>query len=384
MKKIVVFLVLFINCILLLQAEGLQSAEKRTVLLLPTQDATNNEKYKHLRKYIFNILKINLQKYKNLQVIIPEQKVSVDLYTGDFESYVRTLSEHYTSAESFIFGEYFVDGRGLHVFVNVWDAASLRVKNLFVKTMPADLDMLENIDRMCIDIAGAVAKDLPPLERDILFQKQVLSGLRRQINYEEKLIEDISAKHNEIQVTPMTGLSLGRTIISWSDLGPFIAPLLYLEYTRYLTKDLHARFGFEYLPMDLLTQNSQRYEISLQALIGFHTQSLFSFTVDAGLALIYDYNQRSAALAYTGGSDVVYPKAERFSVSIPLEVGCSIFLNDLFFINLRFRYHGLTYTFEPKAPGDYDEGNSSYLYSNGFSPWNLLCLSISTQIGFRF
>lgn len=100
--------------------------------------------------------------------------------------------------------------------------------------------------------------------------------------------------------------------------------------------------------------------------------------------MIYDYNERSAALAYTSGPDVIYPEEERLSISIPIELGFSIFVTDWIFVNLRFKYHGLTYTFETRGPDAYNEGSSSYLYAYGFSPWNFLCLAISAQIGFRF
>jgi len=239
-KKIVICIFLIINIIYSIYSQENTVLKTRKILLLPTQDATNKQEYQHLRMYIFNVLKSNLNKYENLEVIFLNDNFPVSLYDKDFESIVKGLSEQYT-VESFIFGEYFVDNQGLYVFVNVWDAASLRVKNLFMKSMPADLDMLENIDNMCIDIARGVAKELPPLERDILFQKQVLSRLRRQIDREEKLIEDIFKHVHEIQVTPMSGISLGRTIISWSDQGPFMAPLLYVEYSYYFAADFHAR-----------------------------------------------------------------------------------------------------------------------------------------------
>lgn len=145
LKKLYFCFIILILLVASLSAQENTILKTRKILLLPTQDATNNEAYKHLRMYIFNVLKSNLLKYENLEVIFLNDNFSVSLYDKDFESIVKGLSEQYT-VESFIFGEYFVDNRGLHVFVNVWDAASLRVKNLFMKSMPADLDMLENIE----------------------------------------------------------------------------------------------------------------------------------------------------------------------------------------------------------------------------------------------
>jgi hypothetical protein len=80
----------------------------------------------------------------------------------------------------------------------------------------------------------------------------------------------------------------------------------------------------------------------------------------------------------------VYPDMKRISLSLPLQIGFSIYTGKVFFINLRLKYHGFTWTIEPDSSEKYDVGKRRLLYESGISPWNFLCIAISAHAGFRF
>jgi hypothetical protein len=297
--------------------------------------------------------------------------------------YLDVLKENFPGATAII-TEYYVAKDTLHMLINLWDLDTLRVKSSFIETMPADLDMLKNIEKMAVNTAIAVALELPPTERDALFEKQIVVSLRKKINDEEKMVESIFSAHHEISLVPFSGIGLGRTVVSWSPLGPFVSPVLSLEYSYFFEKQFHLRFGFEYLCFDVLALNPSRNEITFEALIGFHSASIFSLSLEAGLAFIYDINPASAALACTFESTNITPEAQRFSLSIPLRLGLALYISRSFFINLTLKYHGLTWTIEPLEPHDYDVGNQRLNYYHGLSPWNLLCVSFMVETGVRF
>ncbi|MBN2353336.1 MAG: hypothetical protein JXD23_12250 [Spirochaetales bacterium] len=371
---------------LFIAVSGLSAQEApalRELLLLPVRHTASKSENDYLKVYIYNILKINFERQPSLKVIECDDQARKLLAASDLETAIGELSRRYT-VESFIFAEYFVDGNGLHLSIHVWERETLRVKNVFPAVMPAGLDMLTNVEALCLSAAEAVARDLPPREREALFRRSVIARLRRQIDREERLVEHIRGTPNALVFTPMTGLSLGRSVIAWSDNQPLLSPVVTVEYSRFFTDAFHWRVGAEYLPFDMVGGGGLSTEVSLYTLVGYHTQSLFAFNLDAGLAVTYTYNERCAALAYDDGALVVDPAAERISLSLPVEAGFSIFLTRSFFIDLRLRYNGLSFTFEPNGPEAYPKGNATYKYDRGFSPWNFLCFSLAVQAGFRF
>jgi hypothetical protein len=357
---------------------------KREIILIPVISLTDNEEYTYLKGTIYNVLLINLKKQESLNVLNEHPGViTIIKQSCDFEAYLNMLHYSFPKATAII-TEYYVADEMLHMLINVWDLSTLRVKNSFINTMPADLDMLKNIEKMAASTAVAVARELPPTERDAVFEKQVVASLRQKINDEERLVEDIFSLQHEIAIVPFAGISLGRTVLSWSPLGPFFSPSINLEYSYFLESPFHLRFGLEYLFFDLLALDSLQHEFSIDAYIGVHTESIFSFSLDVGLALIYDYNPASAALAYKEGSTTVTPEAERFSLSLPLQLGLTMYFSKNMFISFRLKYHGLTLTFESLDPESYDVGNKRLKYYYGFSPWNFLCITLLVQSGFRF
>jgi hypothetical protein len=356
---------------------------ENTVLLLPVHNITNNREYDYLTGLIFNVLKINLLKQDTLTPFFIETNTSFfNIKELDFKELVKRINNN-IPAKNCILVEYFVKNKELHMLVNVWDVTESRIKNSFTETMPADLDLLQNVEKISFHIAEAVALGFQLTERDMLFRKQVLARLRDQIDKEEKLVDTIINAVHEIQVAPGTGLHMGRTLVSWSPYGPFLSPAFAFEYSYYFSFSLHIRIGIEFLPFDLIDPESERREITGEVLFGFHTHSIFSFSIDCGIALIYDDNQHSAALSFTETNRTVYPEATRMSLSLPLKVGVSFFFNKWFFLCLRYNYNGLTWTFESQDPSSYDVGAGSYKYYYGVSPFNLLSMSIVLQTGFR-
>ncbi len=360
-----------------------EAAPQRELLLLPVRHTASKSENDYLKDYIYNILKINFERQPALKVLECDESARKLLASSDLETAIGELSRRYP-VESFIFAEYFVDGNGLHLSIHVWERETLRVKNVFPAVMPAGLDMLKNVEALCLSAAEAVARDLPPREREALFRRSVMARLRRQIDREERLVEQIKGTPNALVFTPMTGLSLGRSVVAWSDNQPLLSPVVSFEYSRFLSDSFHWRIGAEYLPFDMVGAGGLSTEVTLYTLVGYHTQSLFSFNLDAGLAATYTYNEHCAALAFYDGVLVVDPAAERISLSLPVEAGFSIYLTRTFFIDLRLRYSGLSFTFEPNGPEAYPRGNQIYKYDRGFSPWNFLCFSLSVQAGFRF
>jgi hypothetical protein len=84
------------------------------------------------------------------------------------------------------------------------------------------------------------------------------------------------------------------------------------------------------------------------------------------------------------GIITVNPPIERFSLSIPVKAGFTIYLSPNLFISLNLKYNGLTVSFEPRSPSAYDVGKARLKYFHGLSPWNLLSLSVLVQAGVRF
>ncbi len=360
-------------------------ADKNRIILAPVTSLTDNLEFQYLKGTIYNVLLINLKRQERIAVVNEEPGADEGVFNGEggFEATLSAMAGAFPGASAIV-AEYYVAKASLHILVNVWDVSTRRVKNSFIETMPADLDLLANIEKMSANIAESVARELPPTEREALFNKEVAASLRQKIDDEDRFVEEIFSRRHELALVPLSGLGLGRTVVSWTATGPLVSPLLSLGYTYSLGGLWHGRVNLEYLGLDLATAPGTRQEVTLEALVGIEQQSSFAFSFDAGLALIYDYNRESAALAYTQGAGTVYPTVERLSLSVPVALGFTVYLTRAFFVHLGFKYHGLTFTFEPQAYGTYDVGASSFLYRDGFSAWNFACLSIYVQAGVRF
>ena len=386
MKKIVkyIFIIILILTPAILYCET--EILKRNILLLPITNLSNNEEYYHLKSFIFNVLKVNLEKQESIYLLYPEDDIKLIISeNNNFKELNIKLKEQY-NCEALILGEYYLINEELHIIINVWETGSLRLKNSFIRSMPSDLDMLKNIEEMSIEIAETIANNMPGIKREALLQKYIIKDYRDKLDNNEKLLNNILNKHHEIQFSLFSGINMGRTVVSWSDDGPFIAPAINLEYYYFFKKPIHIRVGLEYLPFDLMTRDSFRTEITLESLFGYHTQSLFSLSLDTGIAIIYDYNSMCTSLSFNNEnySQRVYRESHRLSLSIPIQIGLSIYLKKSFFMNIRFKYHGFTWTIEPLEPEEYNAGNEIWKYNKGFSPWNLLCMSLTVQAGFRF
>ena len=384
-KRITIVLLLFILNLFFLRADEEAGFNmKQKVLLLPFQQLTANAEYEWLALNIFSAFEINFKKQDSILLMTDENNI-FSQSNIDSELILQKIKTEY-NAQTCILGEYYVAREELHIMVRVVDMFSLRDKNCFVETMPADLDMLPNIHKMSENITLIVAKTLPALSREALVQKQIIFRLQQKLDNEEKVLNDILGKHHEIIISPFIGLHLGRTIISWARMRPMVAPPLFLEYSFFPGDFFHIRTGIEYLPFDLIVADVTRTGIGFNILFGIHTQSLFSFHIDTGIALTYDYNTYCSALTdLDENMDPIVPgEIKRLSLSIPLQFGLSLYVNRSFFSNFRICCYGLTYTFEDAEPGTYALGESALMYHNGFSLLNFLCLSITVNAGIRF
>jgi hypothetical protein len=377
-------LLLFIG-LLTVPVSAQEADHKNRIVLTPVSSLTDNKEFLYLKGTIYNVLLINLQKQERLAILNEEPGAAYIINTeGETEAYLATLARSFPGAVAIV-GEYYVDGDACHILVNVWDLDTLRIKNSFIETLPADLDLLPNIEKLSSRIAISVARELPPTERDALFQKQVVASLRKKINQEEQLTREIFTFHHALAVAPFTGLGTGRSVVSWNTGGPLISPVLSLDYTYFFENAMHLRFRAEYLGLaNLYAARGVQQEISLEALVGIHTISSFSFALEAGLAVTYDWNTESAALASSTPVDPTPRSIERVTLTLPLVFGFTLSLTPRFFINLSLTYNGLSYTFEPLPPSDYDSGFLHLRYASGFSPWNFINISILLKAGVRF
>ncbi|HEQ71765.1 MAG TPA: hypothetical protein ENN69_04685 [Spirochaetia bacterium] len=384
MKKRFACLLAALLSLTLLSAQENTDKIRRHVILTPVTELTENAEFAYLSGTIYNVLLVNFRKQESLFILNGQAEGTDEPSgTGDFEGDAAKLRRLHPGAAA-VRAEYYVAGGTLNIIINVWDLDSLRVKRTFTESMPADLDMLRNLERMAAGTAEAVAHDLPPTEREALFQKQIAARLRHRINEEEKLVEEIFSLRHELSIVPFSGIGLGRTVVSWSMLGPFISPVLNLEYSALIGDSYHLRVSCEYLGFDLTDPDPERTEFALDVMVGMHSRSLFSLSFDAGIAVIYDHNPESAALAYTLGLGEYAPSAERFSLSLPLQLGLTIYPSPHTFLAFRLKYHGLTWTIESLPPSAYDVGHEKLTYTSGFSLWNLLCMTFQIRAGVRF
>jgi len=376
-------LLLFMLTPLFLHAEQPASQQKRQIILAPVTMLTENPDIAYLRGAIYNVLLINLGNQKTLDILNEKTGAAAMEQTGDLEAYIQGLASSFPGATA-IMAEFYAGDEKLHVLVNVWELDTFRLKNSFIRTMPADLDMLRNIEMMASDVAIAVARELPPTEREEVFNRQVISSLRRKINDEDRLVEAIFSRHNEISGVPFSGIGLGRSVIMWSESGPVVSPLASLEYSYFFDEPYHLRAGAEFLGFNLLETAARQRELSFELLAGMHTLSSFSISADAGLSISWQYNSRSSALSHTLGLGTWYPEVTRVTLGVPIHLGFTVYFSESLFAGLRLKYHGLSWTVEPLGPESYDIGGRTLKYAWGFSPWNFLCLSINVQAGLRF
>jgi hypothetical protein len=384
-KTAVLFLVIFtFFCTLAAGSTGNEGI-KQKVVFLPIHNLTGNDEYAYLSSTIYNIIRYNFKNQSTLDLIDDENTPKFyqffDINAMDMETIAKVIYKNF-QAETCITGEYYIDREKLFISIKVMDVTSLRIKRGFVETLPADSEMKPSLEKMGQRIAVIVAQDLPPLARDALVEKQIGNNLREKISSEESLLSAILSRHNEIQAVLFSGIHLGRTVISWSEEKPLLVLPIGLEYSCFVNDLFHIRAGVEYLFFDLIKPVGTRSELGLDFLFGVHTQSLFSVSFDTGFAVTLDNNDNSMALAATNNTKE--NSIQRISLSIPLQLGFSIYFDPSFFVNLRLKSYLLTYTIETTDPSHYEYGQSSLLYSYGFSPFTYLCLSISAGIGIRF
>jgi TolB-like protein len=387
MKKSILIMFLFFFAVKSLCAHNLTNEEKqfekvrRTVMLLPIRNLTADEEYASLAYTIYNVFQINLKKQESLDLLVDEKKI-IDINTHfDINRILSDIGATYR-VETCVVGEYYVSRETLHITVSVVDVESRRIKNCYIKSMPADQGRYDVLDAMSSEISVAIARELPALEREAVVQKQITTRLRQKLDREERLLDHILNKHHEIRLFPLTGVNLGRTVISWAEARPSLFPPLRCEYLFFFGNTCRVTAGFEYLPFDLMVEEAIRTEIGLDILFGIYTRSLFSFGADVGLAFTYDNNTNCTALS--SDVDISGPSAERFSLSIPIIATLSIYFDPTFFLSFRLAWYGLTYTIETLVPSHYTGGTEVLLYYYGVSPFNFLNISISSSIGVRF
>ncbi|MBN1410800.1 MAG: hypothetical protein JW969_08135 [Spirochaetales bacterium] len=352
---------------------------RQRLLLLPVVNLTRESEYRNLADFILNVLKVNLEKAGTLE-LVPVERQMRD--SADWLAETRKNG----NADCILVSEYFVNEDRLHLMISLYEVETGRIKYGYTDILPADLDVLPNLERIGAAVAVNIVRIMPELARETLLKRKVRRRLIKKIDEEEQRLEEIQAKRSGFQAAIFSCVGIGRSVISYSPAGPLIGLSLILEYTYYFDSPFHIRFGVQYIPFDLFSFDSSRMEGSAEILFGLHNDTLFHPSLDVGLALIYDYNSASSALSgiIQPGDVLVFAPAERLSLSLPIEAGVSLFLDATSFLNIRFRYQGLTLTFEPLSPDAYEGGNRLLRYSYGFSPWSLLSFAASLQWGVRF
>jgi len=352
---------------------------KFSLIILPVRQTVPNGQYEYLRNVISGILTANLRDQGNIGLAEPTDAVFAD---GN-ASYaaMKDAAALIPGIDVVLLTEFFIKDGKLHMAVTVVEAGSDRVKNSFIRAMPADLDMIANIEQMAKYVAESVAKSLPKLSRDEILSRQVAAELRGQMDEDERLVASIFGNSHELSLCPFAGVSTGKGMGSWSKAGPMATLPLSFEY-RYLDKRLwQVAVGFDYLPFDLMQADGKRSEISAKLTAGFHTASIVSLSWEIGAFAAWSLNDASAAIAYLDGEDPAFPPARRFALGIPLEASVAYYWDKRWFTRMRFSYNGLSYTFEPLAPSDYPFGAKVFLYDKGLSPWSLAHFSFVVSMG---
>ncbi|MBN1697638.1 MAG: hypothetical protein JW881_09005 [Spirochaetales bacterium] len=361
-------------------SEPSENIVRRPVMLLPVRNITDNLEYASLSYTIFNVFTINLKKQESLVLLEDTLNIAGKWETNGFDRLIRGFEKAY-EVETCVMGEYYVSNEVLTITVTVVDVVSRRIKGCYVKSMPSDQGRYDILDRTCGEIAVAIARELPALDREAVMQKEITSRLRQKLDADERLLDSVLKKHHEFRFYPLTGLSLGRTIISWSASKPSLFIPLRIEYTWLFGETWHFSAGLEYQIIDVMVEDIEKTEAGIDLLVGLHSRSLFSVGVEAGVALTYDYNASCSALA---SEEDTAPAASRISFSIPLVLSLAFNVDPVYFIGFRLVCYGLTWTYESSAFSDYTDGNEKLLYANGFSPLNFVCLALHASIGVRF
>ncbi|MBN2535689.1 MAG: hypothetical protein JXB88_22615 [Spirochaetales bacterium] len=133
---------------------------KRSVILLPVRNLTGNEEFASLAHTIYNVLHINLKNQESLDVIPYNRNDFDSTERKGMEDLIKRINEVH-NAETCIISDYYVSAGTLHISITVLDVLSSRIKNCFIKTMPADQGRYEVLDSMISRISSAIAKDLP-------------------------------------------------------------------------------------------------------------------------------------------------------------------------------------------------------------------------------
>ncbi|MBN1648734.1 MAG: hypothetical protein JW874_11940 [Spirochaetales bacterium] len=365
-----------------LETEQVQK-RKADFVLLPFINLENGPGNDYLEMQIFHVFRLNLEACGGLVIISPGEGMPDVPEPGQIGVISRYLPA-YTDAHSLICGEYYQKDNTLHIFVTVVDIGSGRVRECFSRSLPADKKLLQTIEEMAIALADTLAGWNESTQSDLPGQTQRENRLRNELAKKESFIREIFGKQNSLLVSPGSGLSMGRTAVSWTPEGPLLSPSFGIEYGRILFPHFHLKAGIEILPLDLFSDDKTHSECTFEILAGYHSEDIVSFYISGGLAVIYDYNEECAALASGTAASPIYPAAERISLSIPVQTGCIMSIGPRWFADIRMRYNGLTWTIEKEGPASYPEGEKTFLYWYGFSVMSLLDMSIAVQIGYRF
>lgn len=352
---------------------------KFSLLMLPARQTVPNGQYEYLGSVISGILSANLRDQGAIELVDPPDPV----FTDDSAAYAakKEAATRIPGIDVVLLTEFFIKAGKLHIAVTVIEGGSDRVKNSFIRAMPADLDMIASVEQMARFVAESVAKSLPKLSRDEILSRQVADELRDRMDEDERLVASIFRDSHEISICPFSGISTGKGMGTWSKAGPMATVPLAIEY-RYLDRRLwHVGAELDYLAFDLMQADRARSEASAKIMAGIHTASIVSLSLDIGAFAAWSINDASAAIAYLDGEDPAFPPSSRLSLGLPIEASVAYYWSKRWFTRMRLSYNGLSYTVESLAPSAYPFGATAFLYDRGFSPWSLVHFSFAVSMG---
>ena len=139
MPKIVILILFLLLSVAAVAQETDTMAGKNRIVLAPVTSLTENREFLYLKATIYNVLLINLTKQERIAVLNKEEGAA-DIINAEqeTEAYFASLARSFPGAVA-IAGEYYVAREECHILVNVWDLDTLRIKNSFIETLPADL-----------------------------------------------------------------------------------------------------------------------------------------------------------------------------------------------------------------------------------------------------
>jgi hypothetical protein len=371
------FLTLFLFMIGL-AAMYAQSA-KIPILVLEAEYIGKDPLYGYVASHIDQILTESLFSKESLTVKTQKQIDGKNPMSRLFTDAVFQDELRKTSKSDYVLRPvYNVENLQATIYFYVFEISGMRLKLFFENPAFAGIDLIGSLEDITQQTAQKIALQLPPLASEVIISAHVPPELKKKVTDNEKLLDRAMAKQYFVNVTPLTSFSLGRTIIAWSD-GPLLSPALEIEGGLYLDDErtINVKGGLEYLPFDFFDQTEQTFELAGYVTVGYRVKGIFSFCYDAGLAVIFDSNTDCKALSYINGVVIEQPDAQRLSLSLPVFFTINYQLTDSFRLFLRLKYYGLTYTFESADPSSHEYGAGTMLYSHGFSPWNLMNISIS-------